>query len=239
MSDLQFQGLMVDVPRRFRSFYGRNIDQMLLLLSGEDEAGDVVDVPRVPMTLKQLLYERVHGENVHDRKLLQDNYVDTACAVISGDSSGEVLVGLYSDPLVKELIHGLNPGSRLQGGSLLVGADAYQEIKENAFVIPSDAVSNLRSSPFDEQVVREGFWNYIAEGDAELVRDHLSLVQERRGGSMKNRMGLWVSPNPGLRLLCARSVGGYYGGGVAYGLHLGYYDGGRLVGVVAPEAPQE
>src|SRR3989338_10060903 len=77
MSDLQFQEFQrkmveVDVPR-LRSFYERIVDQMPLLLSDG----------RVPMTPKQLLYERVHGKNEHDRNLLRDNYVDTAFSVIT------------------------------------------------------------------------------------------------------------------------------------------------------------
>ncbi len=227
MSDLQFQETIVDGPRRFRSFCGRNIDQMPLLLADG----------RVPLTPRQLLEERVHGKNVHDRDLLRDNHVDTACAVVT-DNSGEVIIGLYSDPLVKELIHGLNPESRLQDSSLLVGADAYHEMKKNALVIPAGVAHDLRSNGYSHQTMQDAFWEYIAEGDADLVRDHLNLVQERRCGRMENCMGLWVSSKQGLRLLCAWSVGD--DNGDAFGsFHPGYYFGGRLVGVVAPGAHQK
>jgi len=227
MSDLPFQGLTVDVPRRFRSFYGRIVNQMPLLLADG----------RVPLTPKQLLQERVHGENAHDRKLLQDNYINTACAVIT-DSEGEVLVGLYSDPLVEELINSLNPGSRLQSGSLPVDADAYQQIKKNkAFVISPDEASNLCNSWYNEQRVRESFWDYIAEGNAQLVREYLRLVQEPRGRSMKKYMGLWVSSRPGLRLLFARAVDDLYAGLAGDDIHLGY-DDGLLVGVVSAGGAQ-
>src|SRR3989338_5019419 len=77
MRDLQFQEsqrkmVEVDVPR-LQSFYGPNVDQMPLLLADG----------RLPLTPKQLLQERVHGENGHDRNLLRDNYVDTAFSVIT------------------------------------------------------------------------------------------------------------------------------------------------------------
>lgn len=236
MSNLQFQEPAVDVPLRLRSFYGRNIDQMPLLLSGKDESGKVVDVPRDPITPKQLLYMRVHymrvhGANEHDRDLLRDNYVDTACAVITdSDGSGEVVVGLYNDAVVRELINSLNPEteSALQRGSLPVSADYYQAVRKNGFVIASSVANSLRNNAYSEKKVREAFWDYVAEGDARLVMDNLALVQKRKGEDMKDRMGLglWLSSNPGLRLLCVGSVDD--DSSYAYGDY-----SGRLVGVAS------
>ncbi len=207
MTDLSFQKrVQPQPPLRFRSFYGRNIDQMPLLLSGKDEKGNVVDVPRVPMTPKQLLYERVHGGNKHDTKLLRDNYVDTACAVI-GDPSGtrEVLIELYTNPVVRELIHALNPESTLHLGSLQLNPDQYHAIKENgAFALSSATAGNLRESAYSEQKTREAFWEYVTDGDKQLVKDTLELYK----GTLENRMGLYVPSVQGLRLLFVGSVDG-------------------------------
>jgi hypothetical protein len=235
MEDLEFREPAVDVPTRFRSFEGANLYNMPLLLSGKDESGNIIDVPRLPMTPKQLLYERVHGSNEHDRNLLRDNYVYTACAVI-GDpqGSGEVVVGLYNDPVVRELVNSLNPNSVLQRGSLPVDADHYHAIRKNGFVISSNTANRLRHNKYNKKKVREAFWDYVAEGDARLVMDNLALVQEKNGGDMKNSMGLWLYSNPGLGLLCVGSVGSL--SSLAIGGRNLDNDGGRLIGV-APEAP--
>lgn len=237
MSDLQFSEPAMEVPMRLRSFYGRNIDQIPLLLSGKNAEGEVVDIKRVPVTVKQVLYDRVHGEHEHDRTLLRDNYIDTGVAVITDpDGSGEVVVGLYSDPAVKELVHSLNPESPLKSGSLPVISDQYQAVKKEALVLSSDVANALRSNAYSQQKEREGFWDYVAEGDAGLVRDNLALVQEANGGDMSDRMGLWVSSNPGMRLVCVGSVGSNYSYALGdYNLDYLY---GRLVGVAAePLAP--
>ncbi len=214
MKDLSFEDAV-----KLRSFYGGIADQMPLLLAGN----------RLPMTPRQLLEERVRGTNVHDRDLLRNIYVDMACAIIA-HPSGEVLVGLYDDPLVKGLIDGLHPKSKLHDGSLPMSDGVYEQIRENAFVISCEAANHLRDRAHHEQKVREAFWDYITEGDASLVRDYLHLVQECRGGHIKKRMGLWLSPQHlGLRLLCAWPVDD--DGGVNTYSHLGY-DNGRLIGVL-------
>lgn len=38
-------------------------------------AGEVLDIKRVSVTVKQVLYDRVHGEHEHDRTLLRDNFL--------------------------------------------------------------------------------------------------------------------------------------------------------------------
>ena len=234
MSNLQFQEPAMDVPLRLRSFPGRNIDQMPLLLSGKDKEGEVVDVVRTPTTVKQLLYDRVHGTHENDRTLLRDNHVDTGVALIGDpNGSGEAIIGLYADQIVQELVRSLNPESPLKAGSLPVNTDQYQAVKKGAFVFSPDVANALRSNAYSEQKTREGFWDYVAEGDASLVRENLALVQEVKGGSMRDRMGLFLTSHPGLRLLCVGSVGlksSVAGGYLDLGLNNG---GGRIVGLAA------
>lgn len=238
MNNLQFQEPAMDVPLRLRSFYGRNIDQMPLLLSGKDKEGEVVDVVRTPITVKQVLYDRVHGTHENDRTLLRDNYVDTGVAVIvDPNGSGEAIIGLYADPIVQELVHSLNPESPLKAGSLPVDTDQYQAVKKGAFVLSPEVANALRSNPYSEQKTRERFWDYVAEGDASLVRDNLTLVQEVNGGSMKDRMGLYLSSSPGLRLVCVGSVGDVNSSASGDDDLSNMY--GRLVGVVAEPLARE
>jgi len=237
MSHLNFQEPAFEVPLRLRSFYGRNVEQMQRLLEGKDENGKVVDIPRTPITVKQLLYERVSGKYEHDRTLLRDNYVNAAdVIVVDPEGSGETIIGLYTDPAVKELVHSLCSINQLVAGSLPVSTDQYQEIKKQAFVFAPNVANELRRDPYSQQEFREEFWNYVAEGDTDLVRANLSLVQEVNGGSMKDRMGLYLSSNSGLRLVCVGSVGGISDADGYRGLGL---SDGPLVGVAAEPLARE
>ena len=239
MSNLQFQEpAFTNVPLRLKSFYGRNIDQIPLLLSGKNEAGETVDIKRVVITPKQVLSDRINGTNEIDMKLLRDNYVDTGAAVIvDPNGSGEAIIGLYSNPAVKELVHSLDSKTNLVKGSLQISNDQYQAIRKDAYVISADAANSLRNDGYNENKVREGFWEYIAEGDAKLVKDTLKLVQDTKKGNFDNRMGLYLSSNEGLWLLCVGAVGDDNSSAFGYYSLNGSY--GRLVGVAAEPLARE
>lgn len=229
MSYFKFEESETDAPRRFLSLEGREIYQMPRLLSGKNEKGVPVDVPRTPITVKRLLHERVHGTHENDRNLLRNNYVHTGVAVIGNPNcSGEVIVGLYADPTVRELVHSLNPKSPLIRGSLRVNTEQYQAVKKGALVLSPDIANALSENAYSEQKAREEFWEYVAERDATLVRDTLALVQEFKGGSMKNRMGLYLTSDPGLRIVCVGPVGHFSD---AFG-SIGVGNGGSLGGIV-------
>ena len=223
--------------KRLRSFCGRMIDQMPQLLSGKDEEGKiVVDVPRKLMTPKQLVTERVNGQDTNDGKLLIANYVDTAYAVIPDPTSDEVILAPYSNVIVKGLIDGLNPKSVLVNRFLPVSVEQYQAIKSDvtSYTLPASIANELRENPYSNENIRVSAWDKILEGDNKLRAKNLSLVQKIKGGSMKDRMALVLRRTKGLGLLVVGSVG--FNNSDAYG-----YDGldvgnSRLVGV-APEAP--
>ena len=222
---------------KLRSFYGRVIDKMPKLLSGKDIEGKVVDVPREPMTPKQLVTERVNGQNQNDKQLLINNYVFTAYAVIPDPDSDEVILVPKSNPMVAELIRGLNPKSNLTNGALDVDTEKYQAIKadKNSLTLSEDIANGFRKSPYSQEKARQGAWDNMLEGDSKLRADNLKLVQKIKGGSMKDRMGLWLPSTEykGLRLLVVGSVGDGYS--VAIGDYYLDIGNGRLVGV-APEA---
>lgn len=197
---------------RLRSFTGRNIEQMPLLLSGKNEAGKVVDVPRRLITPREFLYECLHGKDERDRDFLRNYRGGTLCAVIGNPRrTGEVIVGLHSDPLVEEQIYSLSLQSDVsRDGGLVISRSLYQAIKKQAFVLSPRTVKDLKKSVYNSHKEREAFWEYIAEGDSQLVRDTLELVQEETGGGdISNRMGLFLSQHPGLRLLYIGSAGDY------------------------------
>jgi len=207
MDYLQFQELAIKIPLRLRSFYV-TIDEMPLLLSGKNVEGDVIDVKRKLMTINQLFYERIHSTNEHDKNLLRGHGIDTGGVMINDpDCSGETIIGLYSNPVVKELIHSINSKSSIKKGSLQVNTDQYQTIKQDAFIIKHDIANALRKNPYSNQKIREGLLDYVTKGDTQLVKDNLSLVQEINGGDMSNRMGWHLSSDPGLRFVRVGSVG--------------------------------
>ena len=221
MNNLQFQEFAIEVPLRLRSFYG-DINQMPLLLSGKNLEGEVIDVERRLITIKQLFYDRIHSKNEHDRTLLRNWGIDTGVAMINDpDSSGEIIIALYSNPIVRELIHSINSKSSINGGGLQVNTDQYQTIKEGAFILKPDVANALRTNPYSEQKIREGILDYVAEGEAGLVKANLSLVQEIDGGDMSNRMGWHLSSDSGLRLVRVGSVGLEHSG-CGYNLNFNY-----------------
>ena len=231
MKNLQSQE-STKIPLRLRPFYGTNTDLMPLLLSGKNKKGKVADVKRTPITVKQVLYDRIHSKHENERIHLRHSSIDTGDVIIvDPKGSGETIIGLYTNPSVKELVHSLNPKSPLEKGSLLVSTEQYQAIKKEAFVLSPKVANALRDYYYNEQKAREGFWDYVAEGDTGLVRDNLAFVQKSYGGDMSDRMGLYLDSNPGLRLLCARSVAAKFN---ARGYDLRYYcTNGHLVGVAA------
>lgn len=234
MSNEQFSEMVtVNQPiqvSHFKFFPGRNIDQMPLLLSGKDVQGNVVDVPRVPLTGKQLLEYRLHGQTASDKASLTDNYAHVACGVL-GDpqGSGEVVVGVYAIPLVTALVNSLSPANKLVGGALPVNVDQYQTVKKDGFVFSKTVANDLRNDAYSHKNKRRAFWEYLAEGDTKLSKAYIADVLKKTEGTLENRLD-FVSRNVnlGFRLLCVGSVGG--GSSIAGGYDL---DGliGRLVGV--------
>ncbi len=62
---LQLSGQTERAPELHREFYGKLRIQMPLLVSGKDEKGNVVDVPRVPASFAYVLKRRMEApENV-------------------------------------------------------------------------------------------------------------------------------------------------------------------------------
>tara|TARA_Y100000034_G_scaffold37913_2_gene46569 strand:+ start:992 stop:1816 length:825 start_codon:yes stop_codon:yes gene_type:complete len=224
MQEIQFQEeTELKIPckiRRLRSFEGKSINNIVMLLNGTNEKGKIVDVKRNLVTPKFLLNERVYGKNYHDRILLQDKNIDTACGVVvDPEGSGEVVLGLYSDPIVKELINSLNPNSDLKNNSLVISRDYYQAIKKNGFVFSPDIANNLRANAYSENKARQAAWEYVIEGESKLFKDYVKLVIEKlneiyrsafilpnKYDSNTNCLGWSLSQDSGLKLLGVGSI---------------------------------
>ena len=240
MGELEFREPAIQSLKRLRLFndegWGGVNDhgfQMQLMLSGKDVKMKVVDVRRKPITIKELLYERLFGPNDHDRDLLRENTIDTSVIAIGDpNDSGEVIIGLYSDPLVRDLVHSIQEYSPIRSNDAIpVSIDLYHSIRGRAFIIRPEEKSSLRKNGFNEQRLREEFWNYVAEGDETLVRETLEIV----GGDMSSSMGVYLSPTSGMRLV---SVGPIYEHSNAYCWN-GLSGGSRLIGMAPDELMQE
>ena len=225
MSNLQFREkvtVSTTIPK-YKAYLGRIIDHMPQLLADG----------RCLTTPKQLMYARVHEKNEHDRDLLRGNFVCvyTACAVcVAPDETGEVAIGLYSNPTVRELIDSLFPESNVVDGSLVLTLDQYHAVRDHAFVLSPVVANSLRNNAYSELKKRQAFWEYVAEGDKKLVTDTRKLIKEKREpGNLENRMGFFLTSTTGLRLLCLGSVGFDYGNAYDYIKLDGNYS--RCVGV--------
>ena len=232
---LPFQKLATSVitPTQLRTLEGPIINIMQPMLTGVQD-GTQVDVPRTIWTPEQLFKGRVSFPDGHDRQLLRDNYFFLALAAIGDpDGSGEVVLGSYQEPRVREMIDTLNPKSEIVRGALPVSGAVYREIKKNGgHVIASDLGAALRGNALAEPAKRRAIFEFMAGGRRKLVDQNLALIP----GTIENSMAFYPANVPGMRLVVVSSVG--FNRSYAYGLYnLDSYNG-RLVGVVAPEAQE-
>ncbi len=105
-----------------REFYGQPRVQMPLLVSGKDEQGKVVDVPRDPASFAYVLERRMNASD-DARKAWQYNYIFT------GDSSTAGTEGDHLIVLDSTLLRELTEKSELYQDALVLPANAWQELK--------------------------------------------------------------------------------------------------------------
>ncbi|MBI5390735.1 hypothetical protein HZB02_04545 [Candidatus Woesearchaeota archaeon] len=201
MNDLPFQETLPGTQyTKLKSFYGKPTDQIPRLLHGTDDTGNVIDLPRLPMTPKQLIAGRVYGPE-HDRDLLISTSMVTACGVFYDPRlTGEVKVAHYTHPLVMEMINHLNPQSKLlntipkdpscgfaQG--LAITQEVYDAITGNVFVITPNDANELCRIPLSCQIVREDLLEYLVEGDTDVSKDYRLLLKEYILDELSGSMG--------------------------------------------------
>ena len=208
---------------KYRNFFGRNIDQMAVLLASG----------RVPMSTNQLMERRLEvrnpkfGEDYKDQIIesvsdaIWTNCVDTGDGVLY-HPDGRIRV--VTDA---EFLRRLTPQSRLSSGAVVLDDGAWNNAK--------DAPTFTR-----DQVQRDRFgtvWLALAQDDKALLREYRDAVTaelKARHNYNGENMGVWLANAKYVttgRLWCVdRSF--------SYSDALGYDlddDVGRFVGVV-PEA---
>ncbi len=222
---------LVTIHRVLQPFEGSNIGLMQRLLTGR-ENGIKVDFTRLPLTTKQLAEARLGrldlGVNgiigTDDQTYLRSVYVNTSTAVLPNPSVNDVKLDRNCS-----LIYGLTPETKIEAGNLLITQDQYDA--STGFRLTAEQVNELRNNSYALPNVRRDFWEEQLEGDVELTEDYILDVEKRTGYNFdESAMGLWLSSNKGMRLLCVSNVGDGGRSG-AYGRDV--LASGRLVGYVA------
>ncbi|MBI2146657.1 hypothetical protein HYU22_04930 [Candidatus Woesearchaeota archaeon] len=235
---LQLSGQSERLPEPHREFYGETRLQMPLLVSGKDEHGKVVDVPRIPASFAYVLERRLEAPK-DVREAWQDNYFFTGDGSAAG-TEGDHLIVLDAQPLRE-----LTAESELYQSALVLPAGAWQELKsqqEKVFHLTADEVQEARGQGY---VKKDGIWTPANKAVAKVWdtlsrgRDLTSYVQLVSESSPRSDSLLNVYFNsttkdgmPTMRPWVADRI---YSNSNASGYDYLNGNDGRLVGV-APEA---
>ena len=216
--------VMTDVYR-FQPFPGRSVEQMPVLLRS--------DPARTPVTVYRVLERRTSKSGNPDRAVFIDNCFTTGDQFIMDPSgSGEVKALNYEHEVAQALAKELKSVSQLVDWSFPVGNDLYQSLQgDHVYVFPASVVTRLRNNPYDCVKEREAFWEFAVRGEISVFQDNLKLQQER-GKSIENSMGVYVPDAKGMRLVWVGSVGGNGSASSSNDLN---GNSGRLLGELAPE----
>ena len=235
---LQLSGQSERLPEPHREFYGKLIVQMPLLVSGKDEKGNVVDVPRDPASFAYVLKRRMEAPQ-DVRRAWQKNYIFTVDGSTAGTEGDHLIV--FDAQALREV----TPESELYQGALVLPAGAWQELKEQrdkTVYLTADEVQEAHGQGY---VKKKGVWTpatksvakaWDALGRGRSLTSYVQLVSEHYPHSHsllnvyfnqatkdgKSTMRSWVAVSTD----CNSDADGYYDLGDDYW---------RLVGV-APVA---
>lgn len=207
----------------YQEFYGRNIEQMPLLIKSG----------RVPMSVAGLMDRRLEVRDPkfspEVREAWHDNYFDTGDGILY-HPDGKIKVVPYA-----QVLREINPRSRLIDGALVLLAGAY-EAEEGAEFTKEDLKSIIKGSFTREGAKLNPFWQVLARNQDRLNAyvDFVFDEAQRRFGYNQN-MGLYIGSaqkEPTARLVVVGRLGD--GSGAGGGGRL-VSNLGRLVGV-GPEA---
>ena len=230
---LQLTGQNERLADPYKEFYGQPIEQMPLLVSGKDKKGNVIDVPRVPISFADVLERRINApEDV--RRAWQNNYVFT------GDGSTAGIEGDHLIVLDAQALREMTPESELHTGALVLPVDVWQELKSQKEKVVYLTAHEVKEANGKGYVKKDGIWAPENRSVGKVLNalgrgkdlNSLCSTYERcfpRSNSMLNVYFNKITKNdkPTMQSCCVGSD--VYGNG-------NLDDGsGRLVGV-APEA---
>ncbi len=119
---LQLSGRSERLPEPHKEFYGQPRVQMPLLVSGKDEQGKIVDVPRDPASFAYVLERRMEAP-LDVREAWQKNYIFTGDGSTAGTEGDHLIV--FDAQALREI----TLESELYNGALVLPAGAWNELK--------------------------------------------------------------------------------------------------------------
>ena len=215
--------LKLNRVQKYSEFYGRNVDQMPLLIADG----------RTPLSVEGLMDLRLEalalGDGVDDefKAAYVDNYFDTGDAILY-HPDGRIKIVHDSQAL-----RAMNSDSKLTNGALVLDNDAYDV--EGWEFKPSDLANMANGRALTLQEARtHPLWNVLARGKQDKLDNYAGKIFEaaKERFSYDQNMGIYVGSGAKGKVT-ARSwcvVGLDYGSlaDVRGNLYLGV---GRLVGV--------
>ncbi len=199
--------------RKFQPFYGANHTLIQRLLTGKDQTGIQVDVPRSIISPKRLMELRLgYVGNEIDKVEFREEYIDTNLAVLPDPNSDEVTFS-HRHPLICTLNEktrlverNLNEKTRLVERNLKIDGDVYAEAKKNGFIIKAPDAKILRNKPYNLPHLRREVWEFFTEGDTAITDAYVADVTETVGLGFNEVMDLYLPSTKGLRLLSVSAV---------------------------------
>ena len=119
---LQLSGKSERLPEPHKEFYGQPRVQMPLLISGRNEKGEQIDVPRDPVSFAYVLERRMEAPQ-DVMGAWQKNYIFTGDGSTAGTEGDHLIV--FDAQTLREI----TPESELYQRALVLPADAWQELK--------------------------------------------------------------------------------------------------------------
>ncbi len=177
---LQLSGKSERVPELHREFYGQPRLQMPLLVSGKDEKGNIVDVPRDPASFAYVLERRMKAPQ-DVKKAWQKNYIFTGDGSTAGTEGDHLIV--FDAQALREM----TPESELYNGALVLPAGAWQELKGQKDKVVYLTAEEVEEAHGQGYVKKNGVWTpsnksvakaWAALGRGRDLTSYVQLVSE-------------------------------------------------------------
>jgi hypothetical protein len=222
-----------------REFNGSLIRQMPLLVSGRNENGEQLDIPRDPASFAYVLERRMEAPQ-DVRPTWQKNYVFTGDGSVAGTEGDHLIV------LDAQALRELTPESELFNGALVLSADAWQELKaqtEKVTYFTADEVQEAENkgyvknngvwTPANKTVGK--VWDTLSRGLQSRLSEYVQLVSEASSGS-DSLMNVYFNKTTknGIPTMWSWVAGRINRKSCAHGYNFLDYDDARLLGI-APE----
>ena len=173
--------------QRYREFHGAVVDQMPLLVSGRNEQGEVVDVPRDPASFAYVLERRMEApQDVIGAWRNHSVFTgDTVSCGVDGD-----FVSTWDSPILRTV----TPENRLVNGALELSTAQWNELRaqrDGTLYLSADEVEEFGLNDGRGYVKKDGVWTPENTG-VEKVWEHLS-----RGRDLKEYVEMVADATPG------------------------------------------